>query len=118
MNKHLAISLIINKQWQRDNGFPQHYIQTIRYVLVIHNSGKLQFLLLCSMKSLSVNKQRSVYGQMSRHSNHSRISARQSNMSIGRGISRISQQGSHNSYDKTKRNSTAYDMGKHLFQIL
>merc|ERR1712147_438176 len=66
---------------------------------------------------LSVNKQRSTYGMSGRMSSqHSRMSTRQSNMSMGRGISRISNQGSNSSFGGTheKRVSHAYEMGMEL----
>jgi len=87
----------------------QTMAQGQRFPSTLHTTDTMR----SGCSQLSVNKQRSTHGATSRLSNHSRMSTRQSNMSMGRGHSRMSNQGSHGSLTgmHEKRVSNAYDMG-------
>merc|ERR1712106_380486 len=94
----------------------QTMAQGQRFPSTLHTTDTMR----SGCSQLSVNKQRSTHGATSRLSNHSRMSTRQSNMSMGRGHSRMSNQGSHGSLTgmHEKRVSNAYDMGKCNFFAL
>jgi len=112
----LSVNQATEKYFRNEQAFSnfvdnqQTMAQGQRFHSTLHTTDTMR----SGYSQLSVNKQRSTYGAMSRHSNQSRMSTRQSNMSMGRGHSRISQQGSNSSFTREKRVSNAYDMGMEL----